>query len=82
MAIVESYKAIFQKSFLLISVILLFSMKASAYIDPGTGGMIVGSIWPYILLVLSLIGGFFIKYFFKPIKRTFLRLWKIIKKEN
>jgi hypothetical protein len=48
----------------------LIAFKSSlAYIDPGTGGMIAGSIWPVILGGLTAIGAFFAKYFFQPIKK-------------
>ncbi len=53
---------------LLLVLINLYSVLA--YIDPGTAGTIIGgSIWPFILGVLVAIGAFFVKYFFKPIKR-------------
>ena len=72
------YYAMSKKILLLIIGVL--GLKAvSAYIDPGTGGMIVSSIWPFILGILAAIGGFFIKYFFKPIKTGVLALWKRIK---
>lgn len=51
-------------------------MNKRGYIDPGTGGMIVGSIWPLILAVLATIGGFFVKRFYKPIKNVFLKFRK------
>ena len=83
MEIIGLYKKlILQKSYLLVSAILLCTTKASAYVDPGTGGMIVGSIWPFILAILAAIGGFFLRYFFKPIKKTFLKLWKLIRKSK
>jgi len=44
----KSYKLISRKFFFFLLILSLFSLRASAYIDPGTGGMIVGSIWPYI----------------------------------
>ena len=55
--------------------------SAQAYIDPGTAGTIIGgSIWPFIAGIFAVIGGFLVKYFFSPIKRGFLALWKKIKK--
>jgi len=47
-----------------------------AYVDPGTGGMVVGSVWLMILAVLAAIGGFFAKMFYKPLKNIFLNLRK------
>lgn len=67
------------KKILLFFVGVLGLKTATAYIDPGTGGMIVSSIWPFILGILAAIGGFFIKYFFKPIKRRATALWQRIK---
>ncbi len=46
-----------------------------AYIDPGTGGMIVSSIWPVIVSIFVAIGAFFLK-FFTPIKNGFKKLWQ------
>ncbi len=83
MTIIRIYKNLkLQKSCFLASAILLCTTKVSAYIDPGTGGMIVGSAWPFILGILAAVGGFFLRYFFKPIKKTFLKLWKLIKKSK
>ncbi|MBA3064252.1 hypothetical protein FP803_02330 [Candidatus Woesearchaeota archaeon] len=83
MTIVRLYENLkLQKFCFLVLGILLCTTKVSAYVDPGTGGMIIGSIWPFILAILAAIGGFFFKYFFKPIKKTFLKLWKLIKKSK
>ena len=83
MEIMKLYKKlILQKSCLLVSAILLYTIKVSAYVDPGTGGMIIGSVWPFILAILAAIGGFFLRYFFKPIKKTFLKSWELIKKSK
>ncbi len=51
-------------------------MNKKGYIDPGTGGMLVGSIWPMILTVLAAIGGFFAKWFYKPVKNWLLKFKK------
>lgn len=51
-------------------------MNKKGYIDPGTGGMVVGSVWPAVLMVLGVIGGFFVKWFYKPFKNTFFKLRK------
>ncbi len=50
-----------------------------AYIDPGTGGMILGSIWSTIAAVFALISAFFIRHFIEPIKRRIHKLWMLIK---
>ncbi|MFW9882253.1 MAG: hypothetical protein ACFFG0_55025 [Candidatus Thorarchaeota archaeon] len=67
---------------ILILIMLIQLNNTFAYIDPGTGGMIIGnSIWPFIIAIFAVIGGFFLKYFFKPIKRGVLVIWKRIKKD-
>lgn len=64
------------KKMFFLTVIIIFQVNlASAYIDPGTGGMVLGSIWPFIVAVFAAIGGFFVKFFYKPIKRGFVSLW-------
>ena len=55
---------------------------ALAYIDPGTGGMIAGSVWPFVVGLLGIVGGFFVKFFFKPIKKGVLFTWEKIKGRN
>ena len=62
--------------------IIIVANSVSAYIDPGTTGMIIGgSIWPFILVILTAIGGFFLK-FFRPIKTGVLKVWGKIKGKN
>ena len=56
------------------SLVFIFSTNAFAYLDPGTGGVIIGSIWPLIVALFSAIGAFIIKWFWKPIKRAFSRI--------
>ena len=53
---------------------IIQSSFSLAYIDPGTGGMIAGSIWPMVVGILTAIGGFCVRYFFKPIKKTILKI--------
>jgi hypothetical protein len=57
--------------------IMLFNMFFSnAYIDPGSGGMIIGSLWSTIVGFFGLIIGFLGIYFFKPIKKFFKNVFK------
>jgi hypothetical protein len=49
----------------------LSKMNKKGYIDPGTGGMILGSVWPFILLALGAVAAFFLKIFYNPLKRLF-----------
>ena len=62
--------------------VLSLSGWACAYIDPGTGGMIVsgagGAIWPLVAAGLAAAAGIFVR-FFNPIKRGFAGLWKRVR---
>lgn len=49
--------------------IILLSRSIYAYIDPGTGGVIAGSLWPLIVAFLTAILAFLIKYFWMPLKK-------------
>ena len=57
-------------------------MNKRGYLDPGTGGYLVTSIWPTIAtifaVIFSAIGAFFIKYFFNPIKKFFKNKKRVI----
>lgn len=37
----------------------LLSKNAFGYIDPGTGGIIIQSVWGYVAALAALVGGFF-----------------------
>ena len=60
---------------------ILLASNAVAYIDPGTGGMIAGSLWPFIVGILAAIGGFCVKYFYKPVKKGIIHVWQKIKRD-
>lgn len=47
------------------------NQTASAYINPGTGAAVIGSIWPVIAAFFSAMLAFLIKHFWSPIKRFF-----------
>jgi len=49
------------------------SYSAFAYIDPGTGGLILQSFWPFVVSIFAVIAGFIIKHFWDPIKGVFKR---------
>jgi hypothetical protein len=55
-----------------LTLIIFFPISAYAYLDPGTGGLIIQ------VLIASLVG---IGVFFKNIKNKFLRLFKKKKKK-
>ena len=46
---------------------------AFAYIDPGTGVAVIGSLGPLVLAFFSAILAFLIKVFWNPIKSLFLK---------
>lgn len=48
---------------------LTLSVEASAYIDPGTGGAIIGSLGPIVAALFALIGVLILKYLISPIKK-------------
>ncbi len=52
---------------------------ASAYVDPGTGGMVLNSLWSYIAMFFAAIGAIVLKFFFSPIKERILKVWNLIK---
>ena len=52
---------------------ILLSRSALAYINPGTGSAVAGTLWPLIIIVFSTIGAFLIKNFWTPIKKLFFR---------
>lgn len=62
-------------------IIVLLGSNVLAYLDPGTGGVILNSIWPLIVVVSSAIGAFIVKWFWRPIKKSFLKLISKTKKE-
>ena len=61
----------------MISVLFLINLNSIlAYIDPGLGSAIAGSIWPLIIAFFSSIFVFILKYFWNPIKKGFSKLRK------
>lgn len=63
-----------KKLFLSLSVtigIIAVSQSALAYIDPGTGGIFLNTVWPAIIAFFSAVIAFFIKWFWNPIKKLF-----------
>lgn len=55
--------------------ILVLSENVFAYIDPGTGGVLLNTIWPLIVALFSVLATFFVKWFWKPIKSTFSKIF-------
>lgn len=45
------------------------SHSALAYIDPGTGGVLFNTIWPFIVAFFSAVIAFFVKWFWNPIRK-------------
>ena len=49
---------------------------ATAYIDPGTGGLIIGPAWQFIVGIVTVITAFILKFFYNPIKSNLLKILK------
>ena len=64
-------KSKISKIILLAVLSLLAVNSALAYIDAGTGSMLLGAIGPMIGIILAAIAAFFLKHFIAPIKRFF-----------
>jgi len=67
-----------KKLFLSLSILVciaVFSQSALAYIDPGTGGVLFNTIWPFIVAVFSAAIAFFVKWFWNPIKKMFSKIF-------
>jgi len=74
MALIDTMK------YLLLIVFILLSAQASAYIDPGTGGAIIGSGGAMITAIFGLIGMFVLKYLISPLKKGVSKIREFIKK--
>ena len=61
---------------MVVVVFCLLSVDVSAYIDPGTGSVVAGSMWPILAAIFSAVTMFFVKYFWAPIKGFFSRFIK------
>ena len=63
-------------------IVLLASGSVSAYIDPGTGGMIVGGmgsmLWALLATLFAAAAGLVVR-FFAPIKRGVINLWQKVR---
>ena len=57
-------------------VCMFCAASVAGYIDPGTGGMIVGSVWSSIWALFTGALGFIIITFWKPLIKTFKRLFR------
>ena len=73
-----------KKTYLILLALFIYIIALSnttlAYLDPGTGGAIIGSIWPLIVIIFSTIGAFIVKWFWNPIKKVFSKIIGINKK--
>jgi len=56
--------------------IMLLSVSASAYIDPGTGGAIIGSGGGMLAALIGLAGALLLRYLIEPAKKLFAKLRK------
>ena len=54
--------------------------RPTTYIDPSTGGMVVGSLWGIITAVLAAISVFFLSNFIRPLKKFISKLLNCFKR--
>jgi hypothetical protein len=67
---------------LLSSVTYILSISTVyGYIDPGTGGMIIGSLGSVIAVIAAIIGGILGRYLIRPLKRIFQQIRAMFKEE-
>lgn len=53
---------------------LILNKSAYAYLDPGTGGIILSSLWLLILAFLTAVAAFLAKHFWHPLKKRISNL--------
>ena len=51
-------------------------MNKKAYLDPGTGGVVISSLWTLGVVIFTTILAFITKVFWKPIKKKIKKLFK------
>jgi len=56
-------------------------INKTAYINPGTGAAIIGAVYPILIALCTAVLAFTIKYFWKPIKSFFKKMFKKDKEE-
>lgn len=54
-------------------IITLFSPSVYAYVDPGTGGMVIGNLWTFFAAGVALISAIVAKYLIRPIKEFIVK---------
>jgi hypothetical protein len=55
---------------------ILWARGTFAYIDPGTGGIVVGGIGSFFVFLGGVIVGFLLKYVWTPIRKGIRVLWQ------
>lgn len=70
----KKMKKLFLMLFIFVFWFFILIKSSIAYINPGTGGIIIGSLWPLIVALFTALVAFLIKYFWKPIKKHLKRL--------
>lgn len=55
---------------------ILLLPNSYAYIDPGTGSTIIGSLGPLFATIFATAAAFVVKHFWKPIKKFFKKTVK------
>lgn len=49
-------------------------MNEKGYLDPGTGSVIAGSLWPVVVAFVLAVIAFLVKHFWNPIQGFFRKL--------
>ena len=62
-----------RKGIVFVGIMFLFAKSVFSYLDPGTGGIIVNSLWQTILVIGTIISAFFVRRFWKPFKNFLKR---------
>jgi len=57
-------------------VLIVLGNGVLAYLDPGTGRAIIGSLWPLVVAFFLAMGVFLTKYFWNPIKKSASKVFK------
>ena len=54
---------------------ILLSNSVLAYIDPSLGGILVNTIWPFIVAFITAVVAFIVKWFWRPLKRGYSKVF-------
>ena len=68
------------KLLLIVSIgLVALSKSVFAYLNPGTGWVLLNTIWPLLVAIFVAVGAYYTKYFWRPIKK---KISKVLKKRT